>query len=237
MSGAVLVGAAIYGKELYDYWKPRRIGIYGPTEVGKTTLDRYLTTPGQMEELGDDQRTRHFKKLIGENYVLPHPTRKRLRYEGKKRVVHSSDMGGERKFWSLWVDDMVDRQVEGIIFMFDDRAKGGGTGAVDAVAGFEFLVDAIIERRYRYRSFKTRWKGRQYKPQFIFLIANKADRWWDDQASILWQQQRLREHKIFDPFRPAMIKLQKAGVVCKTSMMATRIGWNVENSLMTMLGS
>ena len=51
MSGAVLVGAALSGKELYDYWKPRRIGIYGPTMVGKTTLDMYMTTPGEMEDI------------------------------------------------------------------------------------------------------------------------------------------------------------------------------------------
>jgi len=237
MSGAVLVGAALYGKELYDYWKPRKVGIYGPTMVGKTTLDMYMTTPGEMEELGDDDRTKHFKQLLGSKYVLPHPTRKRVKYEGKKRVVHSADMGGERKFWSLWIDDMVDRQVEGIIYMFDDRSKHGGPGAVDAIAGFEFLVDAIINRRYRYRRLWTRFKGKKYKPLFVFLVANKADRWWDEQASILWQQQRLREHAIFDPFRPAMIKLQKHGVVCRVSMMATRIGWNVENSLIKMLGS
>jgi hypothetical protein len=236
-AGSVMVGAAVYGKELYDYWKPRRIGVYGPTQVGKTTLDRYMTTPGEMEEIPEDERTRHFKSLFGTNYVLPHPSRKRIRYDGKRRVVHSSDMGGEKKFWSLWVDDMVDRQVEGVIFMFDDRAKNGGSQSVDAVAGFEYLVDAIINRRYRYRRLRTRWKGKKYSPQFIYLVANKADRWWDEQASTLWQQQRLREHSMFNAFRPAMIKLQKAGVVCRVNMMATRIGWNVENALIQMLTS
>ena len=194
-----------------------------------------MTTPGEMEDIGDDQRTRHFRRLFGDGYVLPHPTRKRIRYDGSKRVVHSADLGGDQKFWSLWIDDMVDRQVEGVIYMFDDRAKQGGSGAVDAVAGFEFLVDAIINRRYRYRRWKTRWKGKRYTPAYIQLVANKADRWWDEQASVLWQQQRLREHKIFDAFRPAMIKLQKAGVVCRVSMMATRIGWNVEHTLIKML--
>ena len=155
-----MLGAALYGKELYDYWKPRRVGIYGPTEVGKTTLDMYMTTPGEMEELGEKDRTVHFKKLIGNDYVLPLPTRKRIRYEGKKRVVHSADMGGERKFWSLWIDDMVNRQVEGIIFMFDDRASKGGNASLDAIAGFEFLVDSIVERRYRYRKLRTRLKGK-----------------------------------------------------------------------------
>ena len=169
----MLLGAALYGKELYDYWKPRRVGIYGPTEVGKTTLDMYMTTPGEMEELGEKHRTTHFKKLIGSDYVLPMPTRKRIRYEGKKRVVHSSDIGGERKFWSLWVDDMVDRQVEGIIFMFDDRSRNGGTAAVDAIAGFEYLVDSIIERRYRYRRWSRRIKGKATNPSSYFWLQTK----------------------------------------------------------------
>ena len=45
MGGSALMGAVIYGRELWNYWKPRRVAIYGPTMVGKTTLDRYMTTP------------------------------------------------------------------------------------------------------------------------------------------------------------------------------------------------
>jgi len=235
MEGSILLGAAIWGKELYNYWKPRRIGIYGPTQVGKTTLDRYMTTPGEMEEIPEDERTRHLKRLIGDGYALPDPSRKRIRYEGEKRVVHSADIGGERQFWNLWIDDMVDRQVEGALFMYDDRSKNGGTDAVEAIAGFEYMVDTIINRQYRYRRLRTRFKGKRYAPKFVWLVANKADRWWDKEADALWQQQRLREHKIFNPFRPGMIRLQKAGVVCRVSMMATRIGWNVERTMYQML--
>ena len=53
--------------------------------VGKTTLDRYMTTPGEMEEIPIDERTDHFKILT--RYVLPRPTRKRLRYKGERRVT------------------------------------------------------------------------------------------------------------------------------------------------------
>ena len=76
--GSVLMGVAIYGKALYNSWKPRRVGIYGTSMVGKTTLDRYMTTPGEMEEIPIDERPDHFK--IQTRYVLPRPTRKRLRY-------------------------------------------------------------------------------------------------------------------------------------------------------------
>ena len=84
-AGSVLVGAALYGQALYNAWKPRRVGIYGTSMVGKTTLDRYMTTPGEMEEIAEDERTEHFKLIT--RYMLPKPTRKRIGYDGEKRVV------------------------------------------------------------------------------------------------------------------------------------------------------
>ena len=79
--GSVLVGAAIYGQALYNSWKPRRVGIYGTSLVGKTTLDRYMTTPGEMEEIPLNERTDHFKLIT--RYILPKPTRKRVAWEVK----------------------------------------------------------------------------------------------------------------------------------------------------------
>lgn len=234
MAGSALVGVVVYGRELYNYLKPRRIGVYGPTQVGKTTLDLFMHTPGEMDDI--EKRTMHAKRLIGGGYVLPQATRKRLRWQGEKRVVHSSDIGGQQRFWNLWIDDMVDRQVEIVVFMTDTRVLGGkGAEVIDAIGGFEFLVDALIEKRWKYRSLKARIKGKRYKPKQIWLIANKADQWWDDNANILWQSNRLREHKVFDVHRPAMRRLQKAGIPCRVSMMATKIGWNVEKTMIEML--
>jgi len=231
--GSVLVGAALYGQALYNSWKPRRVGIYGTSMVGKTTLDRYMTTPGEMEEIPVDERTDHFKLIT--RYILPKPTRKRISYSGEKRVVYSSDVGGHDRFWNLWIDDMVARQVECVVYMFDDRAFAGGPDGIDQLAGFKFLVDALINRNYRYRTLKSRLKGKRYAPRLLMLVANKADMWWDDSANVLWQQQRLGEHKVFDPFREDLIRLQKAGIPTKRSMMATRIGWNVENTMLDLL--
>ena len=157
MAGSALVGAALWGQQIYNNWKSRRVGIYGASMGGKTTLDRYMTTPGEMEEIPLEERTNHFKLLT--RYILPKPTRKRLRWQGERRVVHSSDIGGEDRFWNLWVDDMVARQCEFIIFMFDDRAFKGGDDALQQVAGFKYLVDAILYRNYRYRNMKSWWKG------------------------------------------------------------------------------
>ena len=233
-AGSALMGAVVYGRELYNFIKPRRIGVYGPTQVGKTTLDQFMRTPGEMDDI--EERTMHAKRLFGSGYVLPKATRKRIRWKGEKRVVHSSDIGGQQRFWNLWIDDMVDRQVEIAIFMTDTRVlKGNGAQVIDAIGGFEYLVDALIEKRWNYRSLKSRFRGKRYAPKQIWLIANKADEWWDDNANILWQSNRLREHKVFDSHRPAMRRLQKAGIPCRVSMMATKIGWNVEKTMIEML--
>jgi len=231
--GSVLVGAALYGQALYNSWKPRKVGIYGTSMVGKTTLDRYMTTPGEMEEIPIDERTDHFKLIT--RYLLPKPTRKRISYSGEKRVVYSSDIGGQDRFWNLWIDDMVARQVEVVVYMFDDRAFAGGPEGVDQLAGFKFLVDALINRNYRYRTLKSRLKGKKYAPRLLMLVANKADRFFDKSAADLWSQGRIGENKIFDPFRDELIKLQKARLPTKRAFMATRVGWNVEPTMVDLL--
>ena len=235
MGGSALVGGVVFAKELYHYWKPRRVGIYGPSMVGKTTLDRYMTTPGEMEEILLSDRTKHFKVPGINRFLLPRPSRKRVGWKGDKRVVYSADIAGEERFWNLWVDDMVNRQVESVIFLFDHRASIGGDSAIQAIGGFKYLVDAILHRQYRYRTVRSRIRGKKYVPKIIMLVANKADEWWDESANVLWQQQRLGEHTIFNPFREDLIRLQKAGIPTKRGMMATKIGWNVENTMMELL--
>jgi hypothetical protein len=235
MGGSALVGGVVFAKELYHYWKPRRVGVYGPSMVGKTTLDRYMTTPGEMEEILLSDRTKHFKVPGINRFLLPRPSRKRVGWKGDKRVVYSADIAGEERFWNLWVDDMVNRQVESVIFLFDHRASIGGDSAIQAIGGFKYLVDAILHRQYRYRTVRSRMRGKKYVPKIIMLVANKADEWWDESANVLWQQQRLGEHTIFNPFREDLIRLQKAGIPTKRGMMATKIGWNVENTMMELL--
>jgi len=235
LGGSAMVGGVVFAKELYHFWKPRRVGIYGPAMAGKTTLDRYMTTPGEMEDIDLADRTKHFKVPGLNRFLLPRASRKRVGWKGDKRVVYSADIAGEDRFWNLWVDDMVARQVEAIVFLFDNRATKGGDAAVQAVGGFKFLVDSILHKQYRYRNLRSRWKGKRYAPKVIMLVANKADEWWDDPANILWQQQRLGEHRIFDAFRDDLIRLQKAGIPTKRGMMATKIGWNVENTMIDLL--
>ena len=233
--GTALVGAAMWGQNLYNSYKPRKVGVYGAPMVGKTTLDRYLTTPGEMEEISEEDRTIHKRILKLGKYRMPKPTRKRVSWQGEKRVVYSSDIGGQERFWNLWIEDMVTRGVEAIVYMFDDRAFKGGDDAVQQIAGFRYLVDCLIKREYRYRSLWSRFRGKKYHPRVIMLVANKADRFFDETASKLWHDGRIGEHKIFDPFRDDLIRLQKAGIPTRRSFMATRIGWNVENTLIELL--
>ena len=94
--------------------------------TGKTTLDRFMTTPGEMEDIPEDERTKHFRIPGMNRFLLPRPTRKRVSWKGDKRVVYSADIGGDERFWNLWTDDMVARQVEAIVYMFDERAMKGG---------------------------------------------------------------------------------------------------------------
>ena len=206
--------------------------------VGKTTLDRYMTTPGEMEAIPEEERTTHARLLgVVGPYKMPKPTRKRISWNGEKRVVYSSDIGGQERFWNLWVEDMVARKVEAVVYMFDERAFKGGDEGLQQIAGFRYLVDRLINRDYRYRSLASRIRGRRYHPRVIMLVANKADRFFDESASKLWHDGRIGEHKVFDPFRDDLIRLQKAGIPTKRSFMATRIGWNVERTMLDLLTS
>ena len=237
-AGTALVGAAVWGQALYHSWRPRRVGIYGAPKVGKTTLDRFMTTPGEMEAIADEDRTTHEKMFkVSGAYKMPKPTRKRGGWEGQKRVVYSADIGGQERFWNLWIEDMVTRGVEAVVYMFDDRAFKGGDEGMQQIAGFRFLVDRLITRDYRYRSLWSRFRGRRYAPRVVMLVANKADRFFDETASKLWHDGRIGEHKVFDPFRDDLIRLQKAGIPTKRSFMATRIGWNVEKTMLDLLTS
>jgi hypothetical protein len=121
--------------------------------------------------------------------------------------------------------------------MFDERAFKGGDEGLQQIAGFRYLVDRLINRDYRYRSLASRIRGRRYHPRVVMLVANKADRFFDESASKLWHDGRIGEHKVFDPFRDDLIRLQKAGIPTKRSFMATRIGWNVEKTMLDLLTS
>ena len=87
-AGSALMGAVVYGKELYNFLKPRRIGVYGPTMVGKTTLDHFMRTPGEMDDIEERNR-----------YVQPRAwvSGESMLYLGRRYVLKVIDDPSQRK--------------------------------------------------------------------------------------------------------------------------------------------
>ena len=68
------------------------VGVYGASQTGKTTLDRQLTTQGEIRPYGEDDRTHH--TLRRGKYILPEATHKRFRSRGMKRTIVSRVLWG-----------------------------------------------------------------------------------------------------------------------------------------------
>ena len=77
--------SAIYG--FYRILRPFRIGIYGPSMVGKTTLDQYLTVPGDIDPIPLSLRTAHPKANTQTGYRKIKETRKQIRLIKVKNLL------------------------------------------------------------------------------------------------------------------------------------------------------
>ena len=233
-AGHILLGSAQIANYLYRLLKPHKIGIYGPSMVGKTTLDQYLTVPGDIDPIPEELRTTHAVK--NGSFQMPHSSKKQVRWKGERIPIATTDIGGQQRFWNMWAEDMVKRNVSVIFYVVDHRLATSPFIMQEAVAGFKYLTDIIVNKKIPNTfSRSLRKKVKKYKPTVVCLVLNKMDLWWDEQANVLWQQKRLGEHSIFDAFREDLIRLQKAGIPTRRSMMATKIGWNVEPSMIEML--
>ena len=51
VAGHMLMASASAFYALYRILRPYRVGIYGPSMVGKTPLDQYLTVPGDIDPI------------------------------------------------------------------------------------------------------------------------------------------------------------------------------------------
>ena len=93
LAGTALVGAMVWGKSGLQFGTGLcKVGIYGAGLVGKTTPDRFMTTPGEMEEIDEEDRTTHLK-LLGKFLYLNQQEKSSM--ERRKRVV-SFDMRTRR---------------------------------------------------------------------------------------------------------------------------------------------
>ena len=99
---------------------PVNISVIGPTGSGKTTLDRQLTTRGEVRMFSEDERTHHTKTWLG-NYRMPEATKKRVKSEGLARTVVSRDLGGHEEYRTLWLADMINRDSKNVFVIIDHR--------------------------------------------------------------------------------------------------------------------
>ena len=227
--------SAIYA--MYRVLRPFRIGIYGPSMTGKTTLDQYLTVPGDIDPIPLEFRTTHAHGDTPTGYVMPRNTRKQIRWKKEKKPVSTTDLAGQAQFRNLWVEDMVGRNVELVVFMVDHRALTSVQFMVDAVAGIEYLVNGMLGDVGRNVSRKTRKKAKAYRPKLFCLMINKMDLWWDDDAARLYHLGLLREHPIAQPFRNALKRMRKAGIRAEVVPVSAQQGRNVERAFIDLLNA
>ena len=194
---SVLAGFAVICVEgiasLYKKFHAINFGIYGASQVGKTTLHEQLRTRGEVPEIT--------KRTVG----LHKPLRKFVKMDGNAHTVKTSDVGGESQYWNLWKKDMRKRHVKYIIFMIDDRHLTNTANMQNQLA-WHYLVDLICDDYWR-DNHKLKKKKHHDYPLAIGLWANKYDLWknieYDGPPD---------KHPIFEPFRYGMQKLQERGI-------------------------
>ena len=229
MAGEILVAHGMWevfrGSKQYV---PHSVGVYGASMTGKTTLDRQLTTQGEVRPLGEDDRTHHRQKRG--KYILPPATHKRIRSSGLKKTVVSRDLGGHVEYHSAWLKDMWERKVKTIVVVLDHRHLEDNTCTDNQVA-LSYLIRSLRNQ--------TRPKGlglkrifqRHYMPRRIVILMNKADLWMDEEGFELWEKGFIVRHTVFDAFRQSLYELQEMNVPVRVDACSASIGWNVDEAI------
>jgi|TARA_B100000035_G_scaffold301243_1_gene297647 predicted ATPase len=209
---------------------PVQISVIGATGTGKTTLDRQLTTRGEVRMFSDAERTHHRKNWLG-NYKPPEATKKRVKSEGLARTVVSRDLGGHDEYRTLWLADMINRDSKNVFVVIDHRHILDRNN-VDNQAALSFFVEALKKkRRPRGLTFRgwLRWKS--WYPRRVIVIANKADEWMSDEDHETWKKGFIARHGIFDVFRQDLFRLQEMDIPVYMDAMSARYSWNVQDAL------
>jgi hypothetical protein len=210
---------------------PINIGVYGAKESGKTTLDKQFTTKGEIQELGDKERTHHGKTWRG-NHRLPHSTKKRIKSNGLMKTIVSRDIGGHHQYYPMWLRDMIERKVSTVVVVIDHRHMKN-TNNTDNQLALGYLVESFSRKTVpKGLSLRARFRAKKYAPRRLILLANKADEWMDEECHAQWGKGFIARHKIFDVFREDLYKLQKMHIPVHIDAISARYGWNVEDSLL-----
>ena len=226
-AGHLLLGSAQIANYIYRVIRPHKIGIYGPTLAGKTTLDQYLTVPGDLDPIPHELRTTHPVKNGA--FQMPYATKKQVRWEGDRVPIQSRDIGGQQQYWNMWAEDMVKRNVSVLFYVVDHRITESQVALQDAVAGFRYLTDIIVNHKFPSTfSRSMRKRAKKYKPRVVCLVLNKMDLWWTHECQTIWDMGLKRQHIMVRPFQEDMRRLRRAAVATNVEAVAAQYGLNVE---------
>ena len=138
--------------------------MYGVYATGKTTLDTYLSIPGEIYDPNNEENsTQHrYNKRRGE-YETPKPVLKKVKYSINERVavrtIESADIGGQCEILAVVVAEgqVVERDVKRY---FPDRppTPSVDTTNTEQIDAFNFMVDAIVKRNYPMNTRRRRKK-------------------------------------------------------------------------------
>lgn len=195
MAGFVIVVAESIGR-LWNRMHAIPFGVYGASQVGKTTLHHQLRTRGEVADIKE--------RTIGRERA----TRKLIKLDGDAHTVKTADVGGETVYWSEWVKDMKSRHVKYIIFMIDDRHMDKHYD-IEQQLCWTFLVDSICSPYWDAINKKGKKKNHSY-PIAVGIWANKYDLWKDKYS----YDGPVEKHPIFDSFKAGMEKLNDKGIPC-----------------------
>ena len=203
MTGFVIVVMEQLGL-LWTKINPHPFGIYGATQVGKTTLHHQLRTRGDVPIIKD--------RTVGRE----RPLRKTIKIDGDSHTIKTADVGGESLYWGEWLQDMKSRKVEYIIFMIDDRHLAKHID-IEQQLCWKFLVDAIISPYWDMIN-KRHKKHRKDYPTAIGIWANKFDKWGKEYAF----DGEPNNHPIFEPFNMGIQQLNEIGIPCHKYVMSAK---------------
>lgn len=242
MSSAVLAGHIIVAsvnaiKRLYRVLRPFKIGVYGPTLTGKTTLDQYLTVPGDIEPIPIEFRTTH--PMTNGVARLPKPHRHQIKWKKERVPISSVDIGGQNQFMNLWMEDIFTRRPNIIFFMVDDRVLKHPIFVRESVASLRYIVDNLTgDNRTKEMSRAAKKSAKKgYQPDLFCFLINKMDLWWSPQARYLWDNGLQREHPIVVPFKGELRRLRRSGVQAEVEAISAQYGMNVEKVIIKLIES
>jgi hypothetical protein len=229
-AGHILMGSAQVASYVYRLLRPHRVGIYGPTLAGKTTLDQYLTVPGDIDPIPLQLRTTHPVK--NGSFAMPRSTKKQVRWKGEKLPISSVDIGGQKQYWNMWAEDIVENHREIIFYVVDERMLLSSQMAMEAVAGFQYIVDLVTNARHPSTfNRKMRKKAKGWKPKVVCLLLNKMDVWWTPEADTMWSMGLKRQYRMVLPFQEELRRLRRAGIPTNVEAIAAQYGLNVESAI------